>query len=165
MEIPDACFEWRNPLALPPLTAFDLPRNHERPPRTALGKYVFQGVQGSRMAGHLLKPTFVEFCEWCQMDGLDRTSNKSGYIVELLIQMYPVERKTFVANSGVTTYEFARTYRDCGITARRAAFWLFAYTKQGFPKWLTKSLPQWDDDWYLPIIDAKTLAKLEGTIV
>ena len=121
MEIPDSCFEWRNPLDLPPLAAFDLPRNHERPPRTALGKYVFQGVQRSRMAGHLPKPTFVEFCEWCQMDGSERASNESGHIVELLIQMYPVERKTFVANSGVTTYEFARTYRDCGITARRAA--------------------------------------------
>ena len=165
MDIPDSCFEWRNPLELPPLAAFDLPRNHERPPRTALGEYVFQGVQWSRMAGHLPKPTFSEFCEWCKMDGSERASIQSGYIVELLIQMCPVERKMFVANSGVTTYEFARTYRDCGIRMRDAAFWLFAYTKDGFPEWLTKSLPQWDDNWYLPIIDTKTLAKLEGTLV
>ncbi len=155
---------WRRPIRILPDEAFDCPGNHVRPPRTALGKYIHDGIASRNLAGGAFRPSFTEFTGFVvkpEQDGLER-----GYIRELFLQMHPLERKLLRYNMGATVFELARALRNARIDTGFLADWINHFALgYSTPDDLSKIACYWEPSRHLPMLTREEVERLESTPV
>ena len=155
---------WRRPIRILPDEAFDCPSNHVRPPRTALGKHIHDGVASRTMAGSAFRPSFTEVCEFVtqsQQDSLQR-----GYVRELFLQMHPVERKLLRYNMGATVFELARALRNARIDTGFLSDWINQLA-MGYstPSDLSKVACYWEPSRHMPMLTQEEVERLASTLI
>ena len=157
-------FAWRDPADVLPDDAFACPGNHERPPRTALGRFIHDGAAAAHMAGSAFRPGFVEFAEFVRRP--TQTAVERGYIHELFLQLHPVEAKLMSCNMGVTTFELARALRNSGVHNAFVVDWINNYAPgYSTPRHLRKIADHWGDDRFMPLISREELKRLVRVLV
>ena len=157
-------FAWRDPADVLPDDAFDCPGNHERPPRTALGRFIHDGAAAAHMAGSAFRPGFVEFAEFVMRP--TQTAVECGYIHELFLQLHPLEAKLMSYNMGVTTFELARALRNSGVHNAFVVDWINSYAPDySTPRHLRKIADHWGDDRLMPLISREVLKRLGRVVV
>lgn len=133
-------------------------------PRTALGKYIHDGIASRNMAGSAFRPSFMEFTEFIvqpQQDGLQR-----GYIRELFLQMHPVERKLLRYNMGATVFELARALRNARIDTGFLADWINQFALgYSTPNGLLKIADYWQPSRHMPMLTQEEIERLENTLI
>ena len=136
--------------------------HHERPPRTALGKHIHDGVAYRNMAGSAFRPSFEKFTEFVvkpQQDSLER-----GYIRELFLQMHPVERKLLRYNMGATIFELARALRNARIDTGFLADWINQFALgYSTPRDLSKIADYWQPSRHMPMLTQEEIEGLGNT--
>ena len=155
---------WRRPIRILADDAFDTPANHIRPPRTALGKHIHDGVASRNMAGGAFRPSFIAFTEFVAKTEQDR--RERGYVRELFLQMHPVERKLLRYNMGVTIFELARALRNARLDTGFLADWINHFALgYSTPSDLSKIARYWEPSRHMPMLTEEEIERLAGTPV
>ena len=155
---------WRRPIRILPDSAFDCPGNHDRPPRTALGKHIHDGVASRNMAGSAFRPSFIEFTEF--MVKARQNRHERGYVRELFLQMHPVERKLLRYNMGATVFELARALRNARMDTGFLADWINQFAPgYSTPSDLSKIACYWEPSRHAPMLTQEEIERLESTPV
>ena len=150
---------WRRPVPILPDEAFDCPGNHVRPPRTALGAYIHDGVASRNMAGSAFRPSFAEFCEFVVRPEQDR--HERGYVRELFVQMHPVERKLLRQNMGATVFELARALRNARIDTGFLSDWINQFAPEcSTPRDIAKIANYWQPSRHMPMLTREEIERL-----
>ena len=155
---------WRRPIRILPDEAFDSPGNHARPPRTALGKHIHDGIASRNMAGSGFRPSFTAFTEFVVRPEQD--SFERGYVRELFLQMHPVERKLLRYNMGATVFELARALRNARIDTGFLADWINHFARgYSTPSDLSKIACYWEPSRHMPMLTQEEIEQLGGTLI